>query len=78
MPNPHDFSDKDSFMHACMSARSEEGNDSSHKQSVAICLSMWREKGKKKKRSTSEIEILEKQGNHYEVDECLEILSESD
>lgn len=77
MPNPKNYSSKDDFMHACVPMRKKEGKDKSHAQSVAVCLSMWRNKGKKsKKKSAVEIAELEKQGNHYEVDESLSLLED--
>jgi len=52
MPNPSHYKDQSAWMKDCLHTRKAEGKDASHEQSVAICLSMWRKKGKKKKKST--------------------------
>jgi hypothetical protein len=39
MPNPSDFSDQESWMAACVPARTGEGDE--HDQAVAACLDIW-------------------------------------
>lgn len=56
MPNPNDYkeSEKQKFMSDCMHQCVRIENKS-QEESVAQCLSMWREKGKKKKKCASEL-----------------------
>ena len=51
MPNPSHYKDQGSWMKDCLHTRKAEGKDESHEQSVAVCLSMWHNKGKKKKKT---------------------------
>lgn len=47
MPDPKKFDSKDDWMGACMhQTKTVEGKPQD--QAVAICLSLWREKGEKK------------------------------
>lgn len=47
MPDPNKYKDQRSFMDDCMhQVKKVEGNPQD--KSVAMCLSMWRDKGKKK------------------------------
>lgn len=46
MPNPKNFKDEQSFMSACIVQAKSEGKKQD--QAVAMCLSMWKNKGKKK------------------------------
>jgi len=49
MPDPTKYSDKQQWMGDCMhTLRREEGKPQG--QAVAVCLNMWRNKGKKKGR----------------------------
>lgn len=46
MPNPKKFEDKKEWMGACLHQSKKEGRE--HKQSVAMCLNMWRTKDESK------------------------------
>jgi hypothetical protein len=49
MPNPNEYDDdKQKFMGDCMH-QTKKVEDKPQAQSVAICLNLWRNKGKKKK-----------------------------
>lgn len=62
MPNPNDYKDQNSFMDDCMhQVKKVEGTPQD--QSVAQCLSMWREKGKKKKKKKCASDILRELSN---------------
>lgn len=54
MPNPNKYKGKTEFMDDCMHQCVRIENKS-QEESVAQCLSMWREKGKKKKKCASEL-----------------------
>lgn len=59
MPNPDKYSDKQKFMDDCMhQVKKVEGKPQD--QAVGQCLSMWREKGKKKKKKKCASDILRK------------------
>lgn len=52
MPDPRKYDDKQEWMSDCMhQTKKVEGKPQD--QSVAICLSRWREKGKKKKKKSA-------------------------
>lgn len=52
MPDPKSYDNKNEWMDACMhQVKKVEGKPQG--QSVAICLSMWRNKDKKKKKKTA-------------------------
>lgn len=54
MPNPNKYKDKTEFMNDCMH-QVDTVEKKPHDQAVAQCLSMWHEKGKKKKKCASEL-----------------------
>ena len=47
MPDPKSFSDQNDWMDACMHTQ-VKGEGKPQQQSVAICLSMWKNRNKKK------------------------------
>jgi hypothetical protein len=47
MPDPNKYKDKHDFMNDCMHQTRKVENEPQDK-AVAICLNMWKEKGKKK------------------------------
>jgi hypothetical protein len=54
MPNPKDFNDQNDWMDVCMhQVKTVEGKGQA--EAVAQCLAIWRDKGKKKKKSASDI-----------------------
>jgi len=55
MPDPSKYKDKQEFMGDCIRMNMDEGK--SHNQSVAICINMWVNKDKKKKKCASSILI---------------------
>ena len=48
MPDPNRFKTKNAFMKACVPVVLQEGNAKDTSQAVAICISMWENKKKKK------------------------------
>ena len=46
MPNPKDYKDKQEFMSDCMH-QTRRKEKMPQDQAVAVCLNMWRDKGKK-------------------------------
>ena len=44
MPSASDFDNQDDFVSACVSQRQDEHPEEDNDQSVAVCMSMWREK----------------------------------
>jgi hypothetical protein len=58
MPDPKKYKDKDSFMKICIPMVLKEGTAKSNDQAVAVCSSMWENRGKKKKTKASVIEEL--------------------
>ena len=49
MPNPKNFKDQNSFMSSWMHTRQQEGKGKNHAQNVAIGLSVWKNRNRKKK-----------------------------